>query len=754
MNFEETFFGPGNRLRWEAIQSGALSQDVQDRLGPFLDELHLNADVLTLPRVLDGGHVQWYVLCASARAARIAGAELMAFLGPSYSSFDGRPAVLDPSDSIDAAVLARYGHNVFRLDVPQRDLLDAARERLRLMVSLRKERPLRTSGPLRPVGRLLRDFEYALLTGNDDEARALVGQLRAEGHLSETNILFLEVRRLAASRQWDAIMALPELDGLVSMPRPKRVTEAIVQAIYETRLRDCESAGRADEAVARFRAEIYPRFQELYASRATLKGEAIDASFILAAGAAESPRDTLVSEVIDARSPGTPEGAYLVALAQFVRRRPKTPEDPVSTAKRAFADAEVDEAFALAAPLPPSFDRTALLLRCARDIGTISAARVALESIDGLEPSDRDRLARSGALAKIKEALEGLRPEQEEASDDTVAPDGIPSDWSTWLRRLMDPRPWPGAVSAAEIGAREWDLAAFVSHHSAVDDVARLLLEVTTGWGGAALRDSLPYVLEFCIRGGAERRLKAVYESLFLVIATDEQVSLPQVAALLAVVDVRLQLGVSNDEYCDVTRQLADSIRAVHSPAIAEVALDAIEILVNSACPREGDRQTFVADVASIFQRWYRRIGQDQMALLRLLAEEVGVPLDLRIESSEVAPGVEIGWTALQGRRVSLYSLQESALRRAAAVIASLCPAAKVDTHNDHVGSPALKAAAGAADVFVVATAAAKHAATMFIEANRPKQLPTLYARGQGSSSLLQALREHVRRGLATVTAP
>ena len=69
MSFEETFFGPGNRLRWEAIQSGALSQDVQDRLGPFLDELHVDADVLTLPRVLDSGQVQWYVLCSSARAA-------------------------------------------------------------------------------------------------------------------------------------------------------------------------------------------------------------------------------------------------------------------------------------------------------------------------------------------------------------------------------------------------------------------------------------------------------------------------------------------------------------------------------------------------------------------------------------------------------------------------------------------------------------------------------------------------------------
>lgn len=272
MTFVETFFGPGNRLRWEAIQSGALSQDVQDRLGPLLDELRLDADVLTLPRVLDSGQVQWYVLCSSARAARIARDELRAFLGPSYSNFDGRPAVLDPNDSIDAAVLARYGYNVFRVDVPQRHLLDLARERLRLMVSLRKERPVRTGGPPRPVGRLLRDFEYALLTGSDDEARALLGQLRSEGHLSATNILFLEVRRLAASRHWDAIMAMPELDALVSMPRPKRVTEAVLQAVYETRLREYQASGRADDAVARFRIEVYPGFN-IYIGHVQRSGE-------------------------------------------------------------------------------------------------------------------------------------------------------------------------------------------------------------------------------------------------------------------------------------------------------------------------------------------------------------------------------------------------------------------------------------------------------------------------------------------------
>ena len=47
-------------------------------------------------------------------------------------------------------------------------------------------------------------------------------------------------------------------------------------------------------------------------------------------------------------------------------------------------------------------------------------------------------------------------------------------------------------------------------------------------------------------------------------------------------------------------------------------------------------------------------------------------------------------------------------------------------------------------NLFVLAPAAAKHAATTFIEEHRPKSRPTLYARSQGSASLLAAIREYL----------
>src|SRR6185503_7027959 len=118
--------------------------------GPFLDDLKRARDVLVLPRVReDDGRVQWYALCASARIARVARNELRAFLGPSYSDFEGLPTNLDPSDAVEAAVLARCGNSAFRIDVPQRVLLNTARERLLLLTRLRSERPVRRARQIR-----------------------------------------------------------------------------------------------------------------------------------------------------------------------------------------------------------------------------------------------------------------------------------------------------------------------------------------------------------------------------------------------------------------------------------------------------------------------------------------------------------------------------------------------------------------------------------------------------------------------------
>jgi hypothetical protein len=255
-------------------------------------------------------------------------------------------------------------------------------------------------------------------------------------------------------------------------------------------------------------------------------------------------------------------------------------------------------------------------------------------------------------------------------------------------------------------------------------------------------------LLEFFLSKGADARSKPLYENLFFSIAIDDQVSLPQIAALLRAAEARLQLGVSSGDYGEIIHQLTTALDAAETPSVADLALDALDVLVSEACPDTRQREDFVARVAAIFQRWYRRIDAAQWALLRQLADELRVPDAVgKPPVDETAAGGASIWAALERKRIALYSLREPALRRVKSILQELCPGTQVEVFSDQVGgSPALRAASSTADIFVLATAAAKHAATIYIEANRPKATATLYSRGQGSASLLEAIRDFLRR--------
>jgi len=756
MSFEEAFFGPGNRLRWEAIRTGAISADVKSRLGPFLDDLARAPDLIVLPRVReDDGRVQWYVLCASQRAARVARDELRAFLGPSYSDFEGRPTTFDASDPVEAAVLARCGSgsSAFRLEVP-RDLLNAARERLLMLIRLRDDRPIRSAHHPRAVGRVLRDFEYGLIAGDGEAAAGCIRELRTAGQLGATNLLFLEVRRLAALGQWNAILALPELAGLLAMPRPRRVTEALIRAVYAVQLREFEDGERASEALARFRTEVFVQYRELFRSYAGLSGYEVDASFLLVSAASEPPRQELAQAILRRYPDGTAGRSYLAALAAL----PSGPaphaipsRNPLSEAQEAFALADVDRAYDIVSSLPPSFETCALLLRCAREMGTLTAAQVALASVDRLPDRQRRQVAEHAMLGRFLETLQALVVPPPTPAPAAPPPAEIPSSWAAWLQRLGGNEPWRSAVTVAEAAAREWNLDALASDGEAITKTAELILSDRPPWGQAALRDALPHLVEFFLSKGADARLKPIFENLFLSIAVDDQVSLPQVATLLRVAEARLQLGVSGTEYSEIVHQLICTLEAAESPAVADVALDAMDVLASEVCPQTREREDFVARVAAIFHRWYRRIDTSQWALLRRLADELHVPDAVGKQlGGEAAAGTVSIWSTLERKRVALYSLREPALRRVHSTLLELCPNIHVEAFSDRVGgSPALRAASATADIFVLATAAAKHAATLYIEANRPKSHVTLYARGQGSASLLDAIREFLVRTMS-----
>lgn len=78
-------------------------------------------------------------------------------------------------------------------------------------------------------------------------------------------------------------------------------------------------------------------------------------------------------------------------------------------------------------------------------------------------------------------------------------------------------------------------------------------------------------------------------------------------------------------------------------------------------------------------------------------------------------------------------------------------PGITVDCNADHVGTARLRALAENADLFILTSLSAKHAATNFIRDHR-STLPLLYAQGRRFSSLLRSIEDYLKN-VADITA-
>jgi hypothetical protein len=645
---------------------------------------------------------------------------------------------LHAEDAIDATVMQRNGSYAFKVPVINQRLAIPIRERLLLYLRLCAERPPRQGPRHRAPGRMLRDFEYALLNRDEPAAQEGLDAMRSAGHLDASNLLFMEIRRLAAFGHWAAILTMPELAPLLSMRRPRRVTEALIQAVYAVRLAGFEQELQAASAVEVFRSQVLPTFGMLFETRAGMELIEADVSFALKAAALDPPQRELVDAILAEHPASDPMHAYLASIAHLVPQG----VSHLADAQTAFNAGDIDQAFDLSLQGVTTVESCVVTLRCAREMETVSAATTAVMTLRSLPDVDRSRITQHPVLGRVVKHLEELS-ETETGEPESVAV----ASWSGWLHRLQAQRPWPLAVRVAQSGSTEWSAEAVVADPIEVDRTAALILADRPAWAQEAFFDGLPHMLQTFSLHSGDTRLRPILDNLFIAMSLDDHVSGPRAVALLRLANLRLGLGVTTAEYRDLVEQLGTAIDTLESASAADLALDGLELFVTAPCPDPGERFNFFQRTSAVFSRWYRRIDRSQWRLLQTLSEEIGagataqIPEPTATTASEVSP-----WVSLAGQTVAFYSLRESALRHAVSVMAEVAPDTRVVTFSDEVGgSPALRTAAATAHIFVLATDVATHAAVGFIRMHRPAQLATVYARGQGSTGLLAAVRTRLR---------
>jgi hypothetical protein len=730
------FFGEGNDL------SPATLADSAPELATWLDErlVRLRQDpgsVHVLPRRI-AGSTRWYGLAHSGRQLKELSQVLEAFTVPADAKVD-RHAMLNGQDPVDAAVIQFTGGHALMLEVlPGQQ--QQVRRALELFAMLDLARPRRELVFSRPLGRLLREFEMAVLANAEDASEDLLREIEQTGQLSAQNVLFLRIRRLAGLLQFDAILALPELATVLAIRRPARVSASLLEAVYVTEIAGYEADGDAEGALRHFEDVVLQKYPALFKSRHGLQTPEAIKSFMLHAvavrpGDAESRGRLLASPDL---SPADLQFLErLAGLAETPAAPEAIPEDAVS----AVLAEDYDAALQIAARQPASLQRTELLIRCAFEIDSMAAIRVAADAFNNLDSAQQEALISSRLFATlwahIREALPGAAG---------ILVIEAPTSWTEWFRQAAEGSAVPNAVQIAERAVVEWSAEDFSAQDSRT--VAGFLNRDLEPQAIRLVKDALPHFLQFIERSAEPARHRELLDDIAVLLMSEEDLSVADVQVVANLAGLLLEIGLSAERYRQLVEDFCALWEQVDSPAYLDAAIDMLDVLLTQACPNPGVRETLFRKLLASFQRWHRRIRPDQWVLLADLASELGASEAIQaVRPLEDEPGtasVALARDALAGKTVAIYTLTNAAAARAAEFLTRNFDDVVVEVSSDHVATDRLRSLARAADIFVVATRSAKHAATTFIEAQRPPDRPILYAAGKGSASLLRALFSYI----------
>ncbi|MBX3418333.1 MAG: hypothetical protein KF851_12075 [Pirellulaceae bacterium] len=746
--FLETFFGNGNAIQWSQYATSSPTDAIRVSLEPWIVRFQRQHSPYCLPRVdATSKQTSWYVLCTDARQARSIRETLQSFIGPTYTKFNGEFATLSLSDPIEQLCQLVFGQLVFRL--PVLDFKDRAKVNslLSTMMEFRDRDSSRSLTEVKPIGRLLRDLEMAIIAGSEDSAHQIYSEIRSRGRLSATNLAFLQVHILAAFNHWGEILLMPNLSDLLQVRRPKRISENLAAAVYHHSFFKHEEANESLAAIEAFRNQG-GRYQTLVRSTERFQSAAAIKFAFIAAVAADPPNRPLAEQLLSEKVVDS-DRPWCESLVSHLDDT--TPTAIVAEAVSSYDLAEIrytegnfDESFALYLTQSPTHRSVCRVLELAVEIDSTNAACKAIEYLESADDDIRGKVLGRRVCNGQIETLTSLLGQSENGAPKPI------SSLVEWFECLDGVTGSANLLEVLDYGIAGWSTATDFS----ASDIADRLQQSRTGNAAETIRNTVPlFVRTFLPDREAKRDNKPIYNALIELLIYDESIGGDDLTAVEQLVEAILTSAPSHDSgnndftfAADITKHLWETVAA---PRYLDWALSMLDLLIDTGTQKHTNLAPMMVAIIESIRPWARRVTADQWSLFCLLASDLGLSKlleGIRPEPEADAPADTTTYRqALKGKSIAVYSLTERIARRFGQLAEQAFEGIKIHYVHDKSLTDRMKSLAQSSDIFIINTWDAKHAATNGIKQNRPSSLVTVQPSGKSALSLLESLMQQVQ---------
>ena len=645
-----------------------------------------------VPAILSNGDRVFYALASDGPTWRRLQPYLFAFVGPTLTDFEGILATPNENEPIEKflTALGLYAIAVFRPGTYKQ----AENITLRALYSLQNaisRAPDLAVSQIEPTSLLLARLQDALNGRDFGTAWRIHSILKSELRLDAQNLLQLEFQIYAAAADWLKIRNHSDFERACVMRPSPATAEVLLETLYWSHCQDgmeCSIPFIKEDVV------------QLCHSLLSCVGETTSQITVKLMNFLSIERPNLeVSREI----------AKITALSQIKtidrERQGEGTINALSCAKTAFL------AFANSS---------------GEDTDQIANAKIAYERLKKKEQAN--------LLSSLQFRL--IWSEIQKRIIDTKQQ---PNDWIEWLNCLDDPE-FDASTYASEAPVK-WRLSEKAMDTTYSQDLVHAIENVPLGIAEDRLDQFLPFLVNWVATDPQWPRvaLCPFYFALLTRIALTPRRGEKTIKSGTILIEGALRCGLNESEYRDLMDMIAMIARDSFNKYTAYDIFEFVEIALDFPAKNKEALHSTAATVATAARGHLNRLSAGQRSAYSQIATRIGWTTEFDDLDSTGENQLNIDLSNLS---IGIYTLTESAGRKAREVLESLATCIKIDLNHDHEATARLGALVTRVDLFVVAWASAKHAATNFIKSKRGSK-PLIYATGRGASSLIRAIEDY-----------
>ena len=368
----------------------------------------------------------WYALAFEPVQVRILQQWLRAFIGRTFGTFSDIPIALETVSTPEQLLRSLQPSAVFSVKVSGSARKPLGDQILRLF-RLLGERPGVALESWDTASSLLRSFHATVGAGNLHSAAGVLARLKSGAFLDAINLSFLEIQLLAAAGNWPAIVSRERLKDILLLRRPLRIDSLIASALYHTHLHGKEKDPAA--LLKAFLDEVQPLAGSIF-TRQFLSDSPEARRCYLLWRLFVTKDEALIRSASTSLSPDDPvrllADQHLASL--HATSIAFTPGFTIEKARAEVDAGDWQGVFEIVPHLPPSPETLGFAIRAAAEVGTASAAKIALQEWSRHTSAHQESVLRSRWFANLWKAVRALCNEQE--------PSFTPVDPGSWFSRI------------------------------------------------------------------------------------------------------------------------------------------------------------------------------------------------------------------------------------------------------------------------------------------------------------------------------